>query len=31
MTGPPEDPVAAPFQGGWYCAKDFVGDPSRVD
>lgn len=31
MAGPPEDPVAAPFQGGWYCAKDLVGDPSRVD
>jgi uronate dehydrogenase len=26
-----EDPVAAPFQGGWYCAKDFVGDPARVE
>ncbi|MFZ0270200.1 NAD-dependent epimerase/dehydratase family protein [Caulobacter sp.] len=25
LAGPPEDPVAAPFQGGWYCAKDFVG------
>lgn len=25
MAGPPEDPVAASFQGGWYCAKDFVG------
>ena len=24
LAGPPEDPVAAPFQGGWYCAKDFV-------
>ncbi len=24
MAGPPEDPVAARFQGGWYCAKDFV-------
>jgi uronate dehydrogenase len=21
----PEDPVAAPFQGGWYCAKDLRG------
>lgn len=31
MAGPPEDPAAVPFQGGWYCAKDFVGDPSRVD
>jgi uronate dehydrogenase len=26
-----EDPTAAPFQGGWYCAKDFVGDVERVD
>jgi uronate dehydrogenase len=25
LAGPPEDPVAAQFQGGWYCAKDFVG------
>ena len=25
LAGPPEDPVAAPFQGGWYCAKGFVG------
>jgi uronate dehydrogenase len=25
LTGTPEDPVAAPLQGGWYCAKDFVG------
>lgn len=31
LAGPPESPVAAPFQGGWYCAKDFVGDPARVD
>lgn len=31
MAGPPENPIAAPFQGGWYCAKDFVGEPSRVD
>jgi uronate dehydrogenase len=31
LVGPPEDPAAAPFQGGWYCAKDFVGDPGRVD
>jgi len=31
LAGAPEDPVALPFQGGWYCAKDFVGDPSRVD
>jgi uronate dehydrogenase len=30
-SSPSEDPVAAPFQGGWYCAKDFVGDPERVD
>lgn len=27
---PSENPAAAPFQGGWYCAKDFVGDPERV-
>jgi uronate dehydrogenase len=31
LAGPPEDPVGAPFQGGWYCAKDFVGEPQRVD
>ncbi|WP_454759795.1 NAD-dependent epimerase/dehydratase family protein [Caulobacter segnis] len=31
LGGPPENPIAAPFQGGWYCAKDFVGEPSRVD
>jgi uronate dehydrogenase len=31
LTGGLEDPVAAPFQGGWYCAKDFVGAPERVD
>ncbi|CAN5305716.1 NAD(P)-dependent oxidoreductase [soil metagenome] len=30
-AGAPEDPTAAPFQGGWYCAKDFVGDVERVD
>ncbi len=30
-SSPPEDPAAAPFQGGWYCAKDFVGEPGRVD
>ena len=30
-AGSPEDPAAAPFQGGWYCAKGFVGDPGRVD
>ena len=29
-TAPPEDAAAAPFQGGWYCAKDFVGDPECV-
>jgi uronate dehydrogenase len=29
-TGP-EDPAAAPFQGGAYCAKAFVGTPGRVD
>jgi len=27
----PEDPIAAPFHGGWYCAKDFAADPSRID
>jgi uronate dehydrogenase len=26
-----ESAAAAPFQGGWYCAKDFVGAPERVD
>jgi uronate dehydrogenase len=31
LASDPEDPVAAPFQGGWYCAKDFVGEPGRVD
>jgi uronate dehydrogenase len=31
LAGGPEDPVAAPFQGGWYCAKDFVGPPDRVE
>jgi uronate dehydrogenase len=30
-SSPSENPAAAPFQGGWYCAKDFVGDPERVD
>jgi len=30
-SSPSEEPAAAPFQGGWYCAKDFVGDPGRVD
>lgn len=30
-SSPPEDRAAAPFQGGWYCAKDFVGDPGRVE
>jgi len=29
-TAPAEDSAAVPFQGGWYCAKDFVGDPERV-
>jgi len=28
---PPEDPAAAPFHGGWYCAMDFAGDISAVD
>ena len=31
LAGPPEHPIAAPFQGGWYCARDFVGDVERVD
>lgn len=31
LTGPTEEAAAEPFQGGWYCAKDFVGDPERVD
>ncbi|ADG10269.1 NAD(P)-dependent oxidoreductase [Caulobacter segnis] len=31
MAGPPEAPAAAPFQGGGYCAKGFVGDLGRVD
>jgi uronate dehydrogenase len=31
LAGPPEHPAAAPFQGGWYCAKDFVGDAERID
>lgn len=31
LAGPGEDALAAPFQGGWYCAKDFVGAPERVD
>ncbi len=30
LAGPPEDPLAARFQGGWYCAKDFVGQPRDV-
>jgi uronate dehydrogenase len=30
LAGAPEDPVAARFQGGWYCAKDFVGDAPRL-
>ncbi|CAN5123903.1 NAD(P)-dependent oxidoreductase [soil metagenome] len=29
LAGPPENPIAAPFQGGWYCAKDFDGGPGR--
>jgi uronate dehydrogenase len=28
---PAEDPVAAPFHGGWYCAIDFAGDLSAID
>ncbi|SFJ24036.1 NAD(P)-dependent oxidoreductase [Caulobacter sp. UNC279MFTsu5.1] len=31
LAGPGEDALAAPFQGGWYCAKGFVGAPERVD
>jgi uronate dehydrogenase len=31
LAGAPEDPVAAPFQGGWYCAKGFVGEVERVN
>jgi uronate dehydrogenase len=31
LAAGPEDPLAAPFQGGWYCARDFVGAPERVD
>ena len=31
LAGPPEELAAAPFQGGWYCAKDFVGNVGRVD
>ena len=31
LAGPPEEPNAVPFQGGWYCAKDFVGDVERVE
>uniref|UniRef100_B0T3P0 NAD-dependent epimerase/dehydratase n=1 Tax=Caulobacter sp. (strain K31) TaxID=366602 RepID=B0T3P0_CAUSK len=30
LAGGVEDAVAAPFQGGWYCAKNFVGDVGRV-
>jgi uronate dehydrogenase len=26
-----EDPIAEPFQGGYYCPREFVGDPKRVD
>ena len=26
-----EDPAAAPFHGGWYCAMDFAGDLSAID
>lgn len=31
LAGSSESPAAEPFQGGWYCAKDFVGAPERVD
>lgn len=30
LAGPPEAAAAEPFQGGLYCARDFVGDPARV-
>jgi uronate dehydrogenase len=30
-NAPPEDPNAAPFHGGWYCAKDFDGDSAAID
>jgi uronate dehydrogenase len=30
-NAPAEDPAAAPFHGGWYCAMDFAGDISAID
>jgi uronate dehydrogenase len=30
-SSPVEDPNAEPFQGGWYCAKDFDGDIAAID
>jgi uronate dehydrogenase len=27
----PENPLAAPFHGGYYCPPEFCGDPSRID
>jgi uronate dehydrogenase len=29
--GIPEDPVAAPFHGGFYCPIEFAGDLDRID
>jgi uronate dehydrogenase len=28
---PAEDPAAAPFHGGWYCAMDFTGNLEAID
>jgi uronate dehydrogenase len=28
---PPEDPLAAPFHGGFYCPIEFAGEPGRID
>jgi uronate dehydrogenase len=30
-AAPAEDPAAAPFHGGWYCAMDFAGNISAID
>jgi uronate dehydrogenase len=30
-TGPSEDPLAAPFHGGFYCPMEFAGDVDRID
>lgn len=30
-AGKTEDPLAAPFQGGYYCPPEFSGEPSRID